>query len=790
MSKRLRQTTLSFAPPARQVITHVEPLPVPSEEQKQIISALESGQCVSTAAVAGAGKTTTTLMAAMKLGVVTVLCTYTRALKVETEEKIKRHGLDKTVSVFTFHGLFRRMMKEHEKDPSVPKIMDDETLNKALKLWRKGKYLPMRVDAKLICIDEIQDLCPFYYECMQYVLPREPVLMFTVGDSKQMLYDFKSNELKANPMYIKEAPHYFSRYTGTHEWVHRSLARSYRLTPNVARFVNEVWCTDIVAGNTSSPNFPVEYWHLEGYANCTLVKRILKVFDEEGAESVLMLSQSTRKGVKAATPLELVINDLLQLKDEDGLRRFNFHMIEDENGEKCVTVEILKNKTRVWTYCTSKGTEATAVIVFGFYAYNLEVAQQQINQMGVALSRCSKRLIVIHGKSTAKRVTGYWPGMCREKLWQLIREGVVKMHPDDVPPFDNEVDVSIAKKSLAPSGLKYMSPESVGFLLEPFISVASTSTLKDARAVKMASSGRFTTGAMPTTEDFGGLVGCAIPFALEHRTTKRISMIERILNIIQLRGENNYTCDAFETILQRHNLSPQVVKDVSNPLFWSDRVPVRYLKGSDIIGAMEHVQFKNHFGREVCFCDTKTYDTIFAPHIKKIRDVYNDLNETSRPADFVFLANASQAFGHSHHLWRQIGSDYEAYDRWVDQAGFQDGLDNLERMTDAAHTFECPVTRNIHPSFVKGGGEYVAFNARVDCVGKNDRVYEFKFKDGITDADRVQALLGAALLALREQGDRTTALLNFKTGEMWETPVPLDKASLFVSMVESEFYKQ
>ena len=69
-------------------------------------------------------------------------------------------------------------------------------------------------------------------------------------------------------------------------------------------------------------------------------------------------------------------------------------------------------------------------------------------------------------------------------------------------------------------------------------------------------------------------------------------------------------------------------------------------------------------------------------------------------------------------------------------------------------------------------------------------MYEFKFKYEVTGADRLQALLGAALLALRQQDDRTAALLNFKTGEIWETPVPLDKASLFVSMVETEFYKQ
>ena len=119
---------------------------------------------------------------------------------------------------------------------------------------------------------------------------------------------------------------------------------------------------------------------------------------------------------------------------------------------------------------------------------------------------------------------------------------------------------------------------------------------------------------------------------------------------------------------------------------------------------------------------------------------------------------------------------------------FENGLHNLKCMTSALGTFESPVTRTISPSIVKGGCEYTAFNARADCVGKDDdRVYEFKFKDEITEADCVQALLGTALVALSESSDRTASLLNCKTGDVWEAPISLDTASRFVSMVETEF---
>jgi len=554
-------------------------------------------------------------LAAQRLRVKTVLVTYNKALKEDTEKKIQSHGLQDAVRVFTFHGFFRTMMKAHEKDQSVPNIKDDATLRTSLNLWRKGKYLPIRVDAELIGIDEIQDLCPFYYECMQYVLPKKPVLMLTVGDEKQMLYDFKSGELKANPMYIKETPRYFSPYTGTSEWVHCRLATSYRLTPNVTRFVNEAWCTDIVAGNTRSPNLPVEYWHVNLFDTLKLKKRIVQVFDEEGAQEVFLLVQSTKKGKTSQTPIEMLINQLGEVKDENGDHRFNFHVVENEDGDKCVTVDALKNKIRVWTFCASKGTEAPVVIVLGFHVYDRDKAQSQMNQMGVALSRCSRRLIVVHGMS---RVNGYWLGMSRAKITNLVEEGVVVLHNEDTLPHDNEVGVEILQKSLTPTDLVHMSPDILERLLKPFTPVEST--IKDARAVKMASSGKFSTGALPTTENFGFLFGCAIPFALEHRATGKISMVERILNIIPLQSERNYHCETFEQILRDNKMTYQTVADVGTLLFRSGPKPLTYLKGSEIMAALRHVQVKNQCS-EVFFCDSNSYDTLFEPHIKKIQAV-------------------------------------------------------------------------------------------------------------------------------------------------------------------------
>jgi hypothetical protein len=94
-------------------------------------------------------------------------------------------------------------------------------------------------------------------------------------------------------------------------------------------------------------------------------------------------------------PIRVHVNELMNIKDPmTGERKYNFHIKESVRGFEGVAD--LKNKVRVWTFCGSKGCEADVVIVFGFDVFNGR--PHSLNQIGVALSRAKKRLIIIHGQ--------------------------------------------------------------------------------------------------------------------------------------------------------------------------------------------------------------------------------------------------------------------------------------------------------------------------------------------------------------------------------------------------------
>lgn len=800
-----KQTSLSFAPPPplrpcvaskrRAAPVSARPirrprgtpshLPPPSHEQDLIIASLLAPASVVCSALAGTGKTTTTLLAVERLGVDAVIITYNKALQTDTQERIDKTGLSSLVRVYTFHALFRAQMTAPDGTSVLVDIKDDDSLYANLVHWRVGKHTPRRLEVGFVCIDELQDLCPLYYDCLGYVMPLAPVLMLVVGDLNQMLYGFKSSELKADQVYMEHAPAKFGKFTGVHSWERRALTTSYRLTPNVARLVNQVWGTSIVAGNTRSPNHPVEYWHLNVYDTPAVSKRIQHLLVTQGVENVLILNCSVKNGAAAQTPLQRVLNELGACRNEQGDRLFNFHVSDAKDGGKqAMDATALQNKARVWTYCASKGTEAPVVVVFGFSAPNAQRAAECRNQMGVALSRSSGRLIVIHSRNpNPRKQERYWPGMDRATLASLIEDGAVNMYKgggarDALPP-NVHVDCYGGRScSLRASDLQHVSPREFAHLFQGV--VCATTQLRDARAVALSTRARFQTGVLPTTEEFSCLLGTAIPFAFELQRTGRIKGVDQMIEAIPIRASAKYTSDRFHDLLERHRVVYSARQELVRELRFEGEPGKESLVGKDILKRMERLRVVNRRGLELEAIDEVFYDTHFKPHMQWIRHVY-DL-PTKIAAHFLFLANAYHAFGKSHYLWLQVGTEFGVYEEWVDEAGFADALANLHRMaTPASMSFEVEVGWPITPSFRKGIFTYDRYSARPDAVSGSD-VYEFKCKDDISDADRVQLLTGAALICLKlDERQVRGKLLNYKTGETWEATLSRAEAESFLT---------
>lgn len=382
---------------AQQEQRHV--LPDPSPEQSEIIRAIHANNCVTVEACAGSGKTTCMLQVAASLpGWRNVLIvTYNRSLADECKERIQKLSLGDSTKCYTIHGLASRFAGRS--------CNDDHKLMQQLDRWDRDLDLnpvhPFPLD--LIMIDEAQDLRPLFHKVLSRIFRLQNdggKQLCLVGDPKQLLYDFPTyGEDKASASFFLQPETYWGQFTQNRKWVHLPLSVSYRLTPNIASFCNLFWGTSMVGGNTAIPNVPVEYIIKYPYPNSKerddpdklKTSFLAGIIDQHGPENVLFLAQSIKK---AELPIRVHVNELMKIKDSTtGLQKYNFHIKESVRGFE--GTPDWNNKVRVWTFCGSKGCEADVVVVFGLDIY---ARPQALNQIGVALSRARKRLLVIHGK--------------------------------------------------------------------------------------------------------------------------------------------------------------------------------------------------------------------------------------------------------------------------------------------------------------------------------------------------------------------------------------------------------
>lgn len=416
-------------------------LPEPSPEQKDIIQAVGEDRCVTIRACAGSGKTTCMLQVAASLPEwrQALIITYNRSLADECKERIQRLSLGHRVWCYTIHGLASRFASRV--------CNDDHKLMKQLDRWNKGldrtPTRPMQLD--LVMIDEAQDLRPLFHRTLSHIFDiagGNGIQLCLVGDPKQMLYDFPTyGDDRASTSFFLQPEKYWGEFTQKRSWSHLPLSVSYRLTPNIASFCNLFWGTSMVGGNVVSPNVPVEYLIKYPYPTTRgqddpeklNTSFLANIIDQYGPENVLFLAQSVKN---ADLPIRVHVNELMKIKDNTtGFQKYNFHIKENVRGFE--GTPDWKNKVRVWTFCGSKGCESDVVVVFGLDIYGRPHA---LNQVGVALSRARKRLLVVHSKKyVAKKPVAmpYYPvlGDCPSGM----KEHIVRFGRDNCEETTMEV---------------------------------------------------------------------------------------------------------------------------------------------------------------------------------------------------------------------------------------------------------------------------------------------------------------------------------------------------------------
>jgi predicted GIY-YIG superfamily endonuclease len=202
----------------------------PSEEQQQIINHIKNGYNVVVDACAGSGKSSTILAAASQLSNKQITqITYNSMLRHEIREKIKVLELE-NISVHTFHSLaVKYYLLSSHTDTELRHI-----------LFHNVKPRIPIPKIELLFLDETQDMSELYFRFVVKFIKDmgEPIQLLILGDYRQGLYEFKGSDIRFLTMADKiweNLPN-----LSNPQFIHSTLKMSYRITNQIAKFVNNV----------------------------------------------------------------------------------------------------------------------------------------------------------------------------------------------------------------------------------------------------------------------------------------------------------------------------------------------------------------------------------------------------------------------------------------------------------------------------------------------------------------------------------------------------------------------
>jgi len=463
---------------------------VPSAEQAAIVGAVAAGDSVVVHACAGSGKTALAIMISRDALCAVTLIVYNKQLQLESQGRAERAGVT-NLTCRTLHSL-------------AGGCVDDDALRRAVDSWDAGALPPAGATTGLLIVDEAQDMRPLYIRALRHLAGGErahPVVV--LGDGRQCIYNFTSlpQDLRADGALLRSPERCWPRL----RWRHMTLSTSYRLTPQMVRFVNAFWGSGMRSARGRGA--PVCYVHDDPYGSAVtslIADRIRKY----GADGVMLLARSARAG--RATPILVQANKLL-----GALPQVCFRTARTQGADA-------RQSFTVSTFHGSKGTEARCVIVFGLDVYG--AAPPDTNAMGVALSRASEELVVIHG-TTSRGPLPFHPlasgGCAREHVARLAACGDAEL-PRGLPALgDCAATGQVSKIALAADMARGVTCGDVdGALREASCTAAHTA------AHELADSAAPAMHGVP----LGRIAAIALRMRLEYSTTGGCATVERRLN--------------------------------------------------------------------------------------------------------------------------------------------------------------------------------------------------------------------------------------------------------------------
>lgn len=357
-----------------------------STEQQKVLDTLAKGNHVIVSGVAGCGKTTTILNICRQFHDKQIMVlTYNARLKQETREKAEALKLT-NAEIHSFHALCYKYYTERG--------MTDEGIIFAVK---HNKTPKPQIHFDMLIIDECQDMSKTYFDFVIKVLLdnklhtcNQVVQIALLGDEQQNIFDFKN----ADERFLTFGHRVFSKYPSERLWEHVRTNTSYRVTKQIAHFVNK-YLNGYDKIKAVKDGAPVLYMCINAFEPQPIYQQIVKYVKQGYKPSdIFVLAPSIKKSSSfRSSPI---------IKLENMLVKAGFPCYAPISDEGKVDEDVMNGKIVFSTFHQVKGLERKIVIVFNFdakyytfFAKNLP-RHRCPNPIYVASTRAIEHLCVIH----------------------------------------------------------------------------------------------------------------------------------------------------------------------------------------------------------------------------------------------------------------------------------------------------------------------------------------------------------------------------------------------------------
>lgn len=461
-------------------------LPPISSEQREILEAVQSGNNLQVDAVAGSGKTTTTLYLARENPEKKILLlTYNARLKMETRQRASDLQLT-NMEVHSYHAF---CVKHFD-----PKAYTDAGILAFLNKKKK----PQKFCYDLVIVDEAQDMNPLYFRLVLRILSACPDPQIVVmGDRKQSIYGFN----RADPRFLTLAP---SLFPSPRPWRRASLSTSYRITKPMASLVTDC-CRGALPISSLKNGSPVRYI-VCGMYGVRPVKEVEYYLKKGFAHQDIFVLAASVKCSKS--PVRVLANRLT----EKGVPIY-----VPTSDEERLDEQVLQNKIVFSTFHQVKGLERAVVIVFDFSEnyfkyYGKNLAMHEIpNTVYVAITRGRVGLSVLHDDTSP-----YFPFLDPKQLEKCCTvEKSKRFREDRVLRYD--VPTTIKKETEVAELIRYLP---VDILQKCLASISVKRVVEKGTLLEIP----LTSRQKDTYESVSEINAVAIPSYFEYQRTGRMTI--------------------------------------------------------------------------------------------------------------------------------------------------------------------------------------------------------------------------------------------------------------------------